>query len=314
MQALRRQSHAPEVTRADIILARKHAPRRPGARNLLEIRVPRREPRQTHQRHEDRRVVTGAKAKLFLGARSVTVPIANISSNGIMIDCKRVFAIGVQLSVAIDRCDAIPMIVRWVRDGRVGLEFLAETTIVAASGVQDYVIETIQRECAGVSAQQAPLVGPERRRGSTRHALMWLCQLTAGVTTVAARIRNISCEGAMLSFDDRLAPIIGEPVKVAMGEDRAVSGHIRWVANGFAGLSFFEPFPIEDLIELPCARIVEDFAEPAPAPGYASREDAMRIEYTGMARPFEAPEMDYRPLTLRELYTTLYTPVDPIEP
>lgn len=314
MQALRRQSAAPEVTRADIILARKHAPRRPGARNLLEIAVPRREPRQTHERQEDRRVLTGAKAKLLLGKRAMTVPVANISSNGLMIDCNRMFAIGQQVSVAIDRCDAIPMIVRWVRDGRVGMEFIAETTIVAKSGVQDFIIETIQREVRTSSLRPPPKVGAERRKGSPRHALMWLCELTAGATTVAARIRNISAEGAMLSYDEALAPIIGEPVTLAMGESRPVAGHIRWVADGFAGLSFFEPFPVEELIELPCARIVEEYEEHSAKPPYASKEEAMRIEYTGMRRPYDAPDMDYKPLTIRELYETLYTRVEAYEP
>lgn len=314
MQALRRQSPDSEVTRADIILARKHAPRRPGARNLLEIAVPRREPRQTHQRHEDRRVLTGAKAKLLLGKRTMTVPVANISSNGIMIDCHRPFAIGQELAVAIDRCDAIPMIVRWVRNGRVGLEFLAETTIVAKSGVQEYIIEAIQREHRAATLRQAPLVGAEKRKGSPRHALMWLCQLTAGATTVAARIRNISAEGAMLSYDEMLEPIVGEPVTLAMGEGRTVAGHIRWVADGFAGLSFFEPFPVEDLIELPCAHIVEEYEEPVAQPVYASREEAMRIAYTGVTRPYDAPDMDYKPLTMRELYETLYTRSEAIAP
>lgn len=307
MQALRRQSAAPEVTRADIILARKHAPRRPGARNLLEVAVPRHEPRQTHERHEDRRVLTGAKATLLLGKRRMIVPVANISSNGIMIDCHRAFVIGQQVSVAIERCDAIPMIVRWVRDGRVGLEFLAETTIVAQSGVQDFIIETIQREVRSTSLRPAPKVGAEKRKASVRHTLMWLCELTAGATTVAARIRNISAEGAMLSYDEALAPIIGEPVTLAMGEGRTVRGHVRWVAEGFAGLSFFEPFPVEELIAMPCARIVEDYQEPAPQPAYASKEEAMRIEYTGVTRPYDAPDLNYQPLTIRELYETLYS-------
>lgn len=307
MQALRRQSIVPEATRADIILARKHAPRRPGARNLLEIAVPRREPRQTHERHEDRRVLSGAKATLMLEKWSMSVPVANISSNGIMIDCQRMFDIGQVVSVALDRCAAIPMIVRWVRGGRVGLEFVAETTIVAQAGVQDFIIETIEREGEVSSRRDRPLVGAERRKGSPRHALMWLCELTAGATTVAARIRNISCEGAMLSYDEALAPIIGEPVMLAMGEGRAVAGHIRWTADGFAGLQFFEPFPIEELIEFPCAQIVADYEEPATPRTYAGKEAAMRIEYTGMTRPYDPPQMDYQPLTMRELYETLYS-------
>jgi hypothetical protein len=321
VQLWRQTEQEPETSRADIILASKPEPRPGGAarrRGLLDVIVPRFEPRQNHERHEDRRVLTGVTARVMLGGgKPFETAIANLSSNGMMIACERIAPIGAEVSAEIDGCGAVPMVVRWVRGGRIGLEFVAETTIVAEAGVQQYIIDTIRAEDAATRfAGEAVSAGPEKRDAEPRHALMWVCELataTAGGAG-AARLRNISRSGAMISFGPDLAPAKGETVALMMGEESRLEAEVRWVAEGLAGLRFADRFPVETLIDQPCAHIVEAGDDSAPGPRrYASREEAMRIEYTGMASPYEAPAMDYRPLTLRELYTTLYTPVDPVE-
>lgn len=314
MRFWRPRESEPETTRGELILARKPArgdgpagEGRTAARGgLLEVVIPRHEPRRSHERGEERRVLRDVAALVTSGGRTFASPLANISSNGVMIDCDHPLSIGEEVAVEIENCEAIPMTVRWIRGGRVGLEFLAETTIVADAGVQDFVIEVIRRqEAAAGRPTSSGRVGAENRVGGPRLALMWLCELTLASGSVAARIRNISVAGALVSFDEPASPSVGERASLAMGEDFAVDARIQWLGDELAGVAFDQPFPLAALVERPCARIVEPQG-PAPSPRYASREEAMRIEYTGMTRPFDAPDMDYQPLTLRELYATLY--------
>lgn len=303
--------------RAEIILARKPQ-RSPGGRaerpGLLDVIVPRFESRQNHERTEDRRVLSGVEARISVGDLPFPVEVANLSSNGMMITCERIIPIGTEVEAEIDDCAAIPMVVRWVAGNRIGLEFVAETTIVAQAGVQQFVIDTIRAEAAASNYGSAIQAGPEKRLSGLRHSLMWVCGITAGEGEAAARIRNLSHNGAMISFGDDLALAPGEAVALVMGGDSRFEAEVRWAVEGLAGLSFAEPFPVESLVEQPCAHVVESEDEVPHIQAYGSREAAMRIEYTGMKRPYDAPDMDYQPLTLRELYTTLYTPVDPVEP
>lgn len=315
MRFWRSKETQPETNRGEMILARKPirattdaTPRSGAPRGLLEVVIPRQEVRRTHQRGEERRVLRDADAVVTSGGRSFPAPVSNISSNGVMIDCRQPLTLGEDVSVAIGPCEAVPMTVRWIRAGRIGLEFPAETTILSEAGVRDFVIDVIRRENAAQGGyREAVQVGAENRVDGDRHQLMWLCELTLNSGSVAARIRNISARGAMVSFDEPARPFNGERVHLAMGENVYLGAEIRWRADGMAGMVFDEPFPVEHLIEQPCARIVEPEAPTtAKRRTYASKEEAMRIEYTGLARPYDAPDMDYQPLTLRELYTTLY--------
>jgi hypothetical protein len=51
------------------------------------------------------------------------VPVVNISSRGTMIECEIMPRIGETIIIRFDHCTPIQAFVRWVRDGRVGLNF-----------------------------------------------------------------------------------------------------------------------------------------------------------------------------------------------
>lgn len=256
MQFWRRKQEVTEVQRADVILARKPEREPDGARRtpgLLQVVIPRHETRRTHQRGEDRRVMSGVTAQLFDGGDGEEVAVANVSSNGVMIDTTRQFAIGNETLVAIDHCDPVPMIVRWVRGTRVGLEFLAETTIIAQAGLQDLIIDTIRREVGGNSLRTGGRVaGAEARDAGARHSLMWLCELAGPDGLVPMRLRNISRAGCMATFDrDSKVPAKGQVVELAMGEDACFAAQVAWVSEDLIELQFDEPFPLEELTERP---------------------------------------------------------------
>lgn len=307
------QAPAPAPSRADVILAKKPSRAQSGPRSLIQVTIPRQESRRTHQRNEDRRMVDNLTAVANPSERPVSFPVLNLSSNGLMVDSgtdHARFDIGAVVPVAIGGCVPIPMAVRWLRGGRMGFEFLAETAIVSRSGVQDLVIDTINREYAGAGIAPGPAkVGGERREEAQRHSLMWLCQLSAGNDTAIARIRNISRTGALVSVADPLVLAPGGEVILGLEGAGHFRGTVKWRAEGEVGIALQDEFPLEMLASEPCVEVVD---EPVQAPAQPkSREDALTIRYTGLSDPKAPPAMDYQPLTLRELYYTLYDGFDP---
>lgn len=303
-----------EVSRAEVILVRK-VRREPSGEDggLMQVAIPRAQQRRSHQRNEDRCVTPDLTATIQGGRRTIDCDALNLSSNGLMVAFPGKvppLRIGAALPVAIGGCAPIPMGVRWVREDRVGFEFLAETSIIAEAGVQELVIATIRRDQGENSGRAAPVVDAERRALAKRHTLLWLGKLTAGEDTVVARIRNISRTGALVSIADPLLLAPGGEVVLSLEKTGDFRGVARWRSDSEIGIALTEEFPVEMLAREPC---VEVAAEPAPAPATpTSREEALQIRYTGLADPTSvaAPE-ECKPLTLRELYFTLYDGFDP---
>lgn len=300
---------AQEPSRAELILAKKPSRDNTTARSLIQVVIPRETARQTHQRNEDRCVVAGLTARLTAGATALDLPVVNLSSNGLMVQGAPALSIGTVVELAIGGCDPVPMAVCWIRDGRMGLEFRAETAIVSDSGLQDLIIDTVTQAQGRGGHAPAPVVGRERRNVAARHALMWLCTIHAGEGSAVGRIRNISRTGALVSISEgvRLAP--GGEVILEMPKAGEFRGTARWCSEHEIGVELKEEFPLALLANEPCVEVVETDDEAES--GFTSREDALRIRYTGMEDPYNAPKMDYQPLTLRELYETLYDGYDP---
>ena len=301
---------ADNVSRTEVILARKPPHGASGAKTLIQVKIPRHETRQVHQRNEDRCVYPGIPAQIAMPHGLVDFELLNLSSNGAMVALPPAdeFIIGEQVEMIIGGCDPVPMSVRWIRNNRMGLEFAAETAVIASCGLQDLMVDTIRREQqAGRFASDVD-VGPERRGPTKRHSLMWLCSLSAGETEAVARVRNISSAGAMVSIAEPLTVEAGGEVILAMGHAGDFRCCVRWRVDGEIGLEFFDPFPVSLLETEPCVETVDD--EPSRG-DFTSREEAMAIRYTGMSDPTKAPDMEYKPLTLRELYYTLYEGYNP---
>lgn len=300
---------AQEPSRGEIILAKKPSRDNSAARSLIQVVIPREAPRQTHQRNEDRCVVPGLTARLTVGAKALDLPVLNLSSNGLMIKGAPSLGIGKVVEIAIGGCDPVPMAVCWIRDDRMGLEFRAETAIVSDAGLQDLIIDAVTQAQGRGGRAPAPVVGRERRTPAARHSLLWLCTVHAGDGSAIGRIRNISRTGALVSISEGVRLTTGGEVILEMPKAGEFRGTARWCSEHEIGVELKEEFPLALLANEPCLEVVESDA--GPEPSYTSREDALRIRYTGMNDPYSAPRMDYQPLTLRELYETLYDGFDP---
>jgi hypothetical protein len=99
--------------------------RRDGAREstLLEITIPRRERRLTDQRREDRyRGIIGSAVLRWRGANKI-VTVVNVSASGLMVETECSPRIGEKVGVRISGADPLVGYVRWVREGRFGIDF-----------------------------------------------------------------------------------------------------------------------------------------------------------------------------------------------
>ena len=83
-----------------------------GVKRLFDAR---REPRDS----------SGAAALLAWRGRAIPVGLANISPSGAMVICSEILPVGE--AIALQQADraALPAVVRWVRDARIGIHFIA---------------------------------------------------------------------------------------------------------------------------------------------------------------------------------------------
>jgi PilZ domain-containing protein len=87
------------------------------------IRINRERPRPIDQRSEERHVGLVEHATLLFRGEEHRVAVLNISSRGTMVECALRPRIGEAMIVEFEHCSRIHAFVRWVRDGRLGLNF-----------------------------------------------------------------------------------------------------------------------------------------------------------------------------------------------
>ena len=111
-------------------VARKERCRRNGedGPTLVNIPIPREERRTTNQRHEDRFNGVVDRATIVFRRKKTLVRVVNISTSGIMIESAIMPHIGERIVVEFDGFERLQGVVRWVRQGRIGLD-VGEGTI-----------------------------------------------------------------------------------------------------------------------------------------------------------------------------------------
>lgn len=239
---VRREQHVP--------LASKPSAGASGG-GLAGIRIRRQEARKVDQRREDRHLDVVNQAVLRHQRRVREVRVLNVSSRGAMVACDLVPRIGARLDIQFADCNRTQCFVRWVRDGRIGLEFARETLVVGANGrSRGLVSGRREGEHATVEfkAERAP-----------RHCLMLRGELHWPDGSMPIRLRNISAEGAMLEGIQNVEPPV--PVVLELPGGVAVEGRVRWCRSRQIGVRFDAPFDV--------AALGQAQREEAPAqPGY----------------------------------------------
>lgn len=302
----------PGETRADVIIQKKRRKQLPNAKGLGAVTIPRNGPRAVHQRNEDRHVLRGTRATADVGGEIRDVELLNLSSNGVMIALDADLRIGGELYLTIEDCAPITTAVRWMRGGRVGLEFIEETVIIAQAGVQDYIVKTIRREAEEAGTAASLKIGSEQRDTDRRHPLVFLCKAKWAEHQSTARLRNISTSGAMIALADHTDLASGDAITLSFVNAGEIGARIRWVADRQYGLQFDAPFDVSLLVNENAAELAppDDFNGLAAPVGSdeptADDFDSLRIRLGNVRNPHRPPDLRYGKLTLDEVYATLY--------
>ena len=85
--------------------------------------IQRTQPRLIDQRCEERLSDLVERAVIIFRGQEHLVPVVNISARGTMVECDILPRIGEAIVIQFEHCTRIHAFVRWVRDGKLGLNF-----------------------------------------------------------------------------------------------------------------------------------------------------------------------------------------------
>jgi hypothetical protein len=207
---------------------------------LSKIAIKRQETRITNQRLEDRHRNVVEEADIVFRRKRLRAGVINVSSRGAMLATDVEPRIGEKIDILFTTSTKTKCAVRWVREGRVGIEFLDETIFWETEGA------TFRYEPAtpAEQAQDAEEANPYHLR-EPRQRLMRTGTLNWGGVSIPVRLRNISGGGAQLESERTLQP--GSEVELDLGDAGCKAAEIRWSKDGQVGLRFFEDFDFESL-------------------------------------------------------------------
>ena len=107
---------------------RRESCRRANGVSLVDVPIPREERRRTNQRGEDRYQGVVKRATIVFRRKRSLVRVVNISGGGVMIESNILPRIGETLGLEFEGFERVEAVVRWVRQGRIGLD-VGEGTI-----------------------------------------------------------------------------------------------------------------------------------------------------------------------------------------
>jgi hypothetical protein len=236
------------------LVARKGKTKSEGssAGGLAKVAIKRQEARVTDQRLEDRLRGIVESTTMIFRRRRQAVAVVNVSSRGAMIRGELDPRIGEKIDLLFDGKNRTKCIVRWVREGRVGLEFVDETILWTSdrSGGPVFKPEKPQTPAVHAVAEREP-----RQRLLRAGTLYW-----SGIS-IPVRLRNISGHGAQVESGRELCP--GSEVELDLGEAGFQIAEVRWSKDGQVGLKFAQTFDIESLAPSQLAERPPEVLKPA---------------------------------------------------
>jgi hypothetical protein len=236
------------------LVARKGKTKAEGASvgGLAKVAIKRQEARVTDQRLEDRLRGIVESTTMIFRRRRQDVAVVNVSSRGAMIRGDLDPRIGEKIELLFDGKNRTKCIVRWVREGRVGLEFVDETIFWTADRSSGPVFQPDRPEPPAIHAVAEREPRQKLLRAGT---LYW-----SGIS-IPVRLRNISGHGARVESGRELCP--GAEVELDLGEAGFQVAEVRWSKDGQVGLKFVQAFDIETLAPSQQAERAPEVLKPA---------------------------------------------------
>jgi hypothetical protein len=226
----------------------------PKAAKLGDIKVSRSESRSSNERKGDRHRLTDEQAMVRRKGKRYVVELINLSHGGAMVagDFKAKLWDKVALVLGAESesgASEIECAVRWIRDGRYGLEFAHETQVECDGETLDELLrEVIRHSFPGVELKlqhRQDMAKQKDKRGGARHPLIWNGILHHDYDWELARVRNISQFGALIDCPANLPT--GATVYLDLDGAGKIAADVVWSRCDQTGLSFHEPFDVHCL-------------------------------------------------------------------
>lgn len=217
------------------------------------VTAPRAEPERGNSRKGDRHRLVEEKVRVTHNNTPQEVELINVSGGGAMIGATFEANVWDTLDLHLGENGTIECAVRWVRNGRMGLEFAHETQLDCSAEAQAVLLrEVIGRTYGGAHFGHVPAKpkaaidedDPEIRRAK-RHPLIWSGVLHCNGQRTPARVRNISATGAMLQCTASMPS--GAQALLELSETLSVSGTVGWAVGDQVGLHFDADFDVTQL-------------------------------------------------------------------
>jgi hypothetical protein len=231
---------------------------------LDRLAIRREEARTTDHRAEDRHRDLVEESVIYFRRRKRIVRVINVSSRGAMIESDVAPRIGEEIDILFTRNVRTRCAVRWVRGGRIGLEFTEETIFWDGNSPRAPVF---RYEKPAAKVETARYAEREARQRLVRSGTLYW----SGIS-VPVRLSDISAGGARVETDGDLRP--GDRVELDLGEAGTRIAEIRWSHDGQIGLRFAEDFDLDALGRASSpilARAPYMETEPAPDSPWAVR-------------------------------------------
>jgi hypothetical protein len=137
--------------------------------------------------------------------------------------------------------------VRWVKGGRIGLEFAHETRLDCSDEDRaSLLLDVLDRSFRSSKAEtSAPASPSSDQRIARRHPLIWSGELHSRSGTYRVRLRNVSATGALVQCAKPLP--VGREVTLDLGKGGSVDATVSWAVGDHAGLRFDEEFDMRRL-------------------------------------------------------------------
>jgi hypothetical protein len=248
-------------------LLRAKKPKGAKADDLHSVAVAREETRRANNRLSDRHRLVQERVSVTYESNSYEEELVNLSGGGAMLTASFNPMLWDRVDLHLGEHGTIECAVRWIRDGRIGVEFAHETRLdCSADELALLLRETIGRsfpdmEFATAQAQGAPKSAAAESRRAKRHPLIWSGVLHHDFESTPVRLRNISATGAMVETTAMIA--VGSEPLLQLGEDVSVSTRVEWAVGDQIGLSFLSYFDMQQLAQSPPEVAPEEWDRPA---------------------------------------------------
>lgn len=227
--------HSPLLKRKERKTANPHS--------LGDVAIAREESRHSDSHEGDRYPLSGERFRVTFRGGDHDVEVVNLSGGGAMIKSPLTANLAERLDLHLGQDGTVECVVRWVKDGCIGLEFAHETQLRCSDDESSAVLRAVLSR-AFPHAATAPVDGDEQRV-ARRHPLIWSAEVRSPAGSRQVRLRNVSATGALVQCAKPLP--VGREVDLDLGKGGCVVATVSWAVGDHAGLAFAEPFDMRRL-------------------------------------------------------------------